>query len=389
VYEVYEPNTDKVIGYRLTKTMIKNNGESEKIVVFSSQSLTDCRKKLKREIQRFEIGQKGPGYQFTSKDTFEVYAQVWYDLNIQHSDVSDDRKKQLWYLITLLNKHIGNYALKDISNNMCQELVNQYEGYSKQYVKAIKEIGKRIFKKAVKQQLVEFNPWDDIKYPNVTENKRRSLTIEERKLLFKVGPMNPYWAAFLIEYYCGLRPVEVRNLLWENIDLERKILTVNVSKTENGEGRKVPITDDLKKELMKYILRNPSPKYVFPNKRNSEEPMQTHALTRAWNDLVYAMDIENGATVIEGDIVKSTLAPDICQYMLRHTLASDCQAAGVPINVAKEFMGHADISTTAQTYTHMIDETFRTNRDKLEKKLQERLTNLSVLRNPNDKIIKI
>lgn len=272
---------------------------------------------------------------------------------------------------------------------MCQDLVNQYEGYSKQYVKAIKEIGKRIFKKAVKQQLVEFNPWDDIKYPNVTENKRRSLTTEERKLLFKVGPMNPYWAAFLIEYYCGLRPVEVRNLLWENIDLERKILTVNVSKTENGEGRKVPITDDLKKELMKYRLRNPSQKYVFQNKRNSEEPMQTHALTRAWNDLVYAMDIENGATVIEGDIVKSTLAPDICQYMLRHTFASDCQAAGVPINVAKEFMGHADISTTAQTYTHMIDETFMTNRDKLEKKLQERLTNLSVLRNPNDKIIKI
>ena len=112
-------------------------------------------------------------------------------------------------------------------------------------------------------------------------------------------------------------------------------------------------------------------------------------MTRAWNDLVYAMDIENGATVIEGDIVKSTLAPDICQYMLRHTFASDCQAAGVPINVAKEFMGHADITTTAQTYTHMIDETFRTNREKLEQKLQERLTNLSIIRNPNDKIIKI
>lgn len=184
---------------------------------------------------------------------------------------------------------------------------------------------------------------------------------------------------FLIEYYCGLRPVEVRNLLWENIDLEGKVLTVNISKTENGEGRKIPMPADLVKELLKHKLRNPSPKYVFPNKCNQNEPMKSHQLTHEWNKLVYAMDVENGAEVIEGEIVQSTLAPDICQYMLRHTFASDCQAAGVPINVAKEFMGHADISTTAQIYTHMIDETFRANREKLEQKALERINNLTIV----------
>ena len=49
-------------------------------------------------------------------------------------------------------------------------------------------------------------------------------------------------------------------------------------------------------------------------------------------------------------------------HVLRHTFCTDCQAAGVPINVAKEWMGHSDISVTAKIYTHMVDEVFEQNR---------------------------
>lgn len=57
-----------------------------------------------------------------------------------------------------------------------------------------------------------------------------------------------------------------------------------------------------------------------------------------------------------------TKAPDFEPYLLRHTFCTDCQAAGVPINVAKEWMGHSDISVTAKIYTHMVDEVFEQNR---------------------------
>ena len=35
------------------------------------------------------------------------------------------------------------------------------------------------------------------------------------------------------------------------------------------------------------------------------------------------------------------------------------------MNVAKELMGHSDISVTAKIYTHMIDEVFEQNRKRL------------------------
>lgn len=59
------------------------------------------------------------------------------------------------------------------------------------------------------------------------------------------------------------------------------------------------------------------------------------------------------------------LADDIEPYLLRHTLCTDCQSAGVSLNVAKELMGHSDILVTAKIYSHMVDEVFEQNRKRL------------------------
>ncbi len=84
------------------------------------------------------------------------------------------------------------------------------------------------------------------------------------------------------------------------------------------------------------------------------------------------MDIAGGAKVYRNHIVESTLAPDLEPYLLRHTFCTDCQAAGVPLNVAKEWMGHSDISVTSKIYTHMVDEVFEQNRKRLEEYANEK-----------------
>jgi len=40
---------------------------------------------------------------------------------------------------------------------------------------------------------------------------------------------------------------------------------------------------------------------------------------------------------------------------LRHTAASLMQAAGVPLRVVSELLGHADTDITQQVYTHALD----------------------------------
>ena len=47
------------------------------------------------------------------------------------------------------------------------------------------------------------------------------------------------------------------------------------------------------------------------------------------------------------------LAEDFVPYDLRHTYCTDLARAGVDIRTAQKLMGHANISVTADIYTHV------------------------------------
>ena len=89
--------------------------------------------------------------------------------------------------------------------------------------------------------------------------------------------------------------------------------------------------------------------YVFPGPHG--KPADDSAITRWWKSFCRAMDIERGAVVYRNQVIETTLSPDLTLYCLRHTFATDLQRAGVQLTVAKDLMGHADISMTAH-YTH-------------------------------------
>ena len=172
--------------------------------------------------------------------------------------------------------------------------------------------------------------------------------------------------------YCGLRPIEIRRMTWDWIDFENSILTVGKSKTKAGTGRKIPISRQLKTALLELKMKHQNDEYVFVRVKNNKLPMDENAFYHAWHNFKREMDIANGAKVYRNQIIESTISPDLEPYLLRHTFCTDCQAAGVPINVAKELMGHSDISVTAKIYTHMVDEVFEQNRKRLEQYAEQK-----------------
>ncbi len=46
--------------------------------------------------------------------------------------------------------------------------------------------------------------------------------------------------------------------------------------------------------------------------------------------------------------------PPMRFHSLRHTAATLLMAQGVPVKVASELLGHADITTTLRTYSHVL-----------------------------------
>ena len=174
--------------------------------------------------------------------------------------------------------------------------------------------------------------------------------------------------------YTGLRPGETAALFWEDIDFDRNEIhvykavesgtrTIKAPKTPAG-IRDIPMRQELRERLL--AVRGEGTAPVFPSANGGIR--SANSLRRLWNSFAHALDLHMGAKVRDGQILQHAIAPDLTPYCLRHTFCTDLQRAGVPINVAKELMGHANISVTANIYTHRDQKVLHNNMAKLNPK---------------------
>ena len=88
-------------------------------------------------------------------------------------------------------------------------------------------------------------------------------------------------------------------------------------------------------------------------------------MRRWWASFKNEMDRALGAETFRNRIIESKLPdlkddpndPPLTLYCLRHTYCTDLELMGMPINIAKELMGHSSIETTAKYYTHFTKST--------------------------------
>ncbi len=75
---------------------------------------------------------------------------------------------------------------------------------------------------------------------------------------------------------------------------------------------------------------------VFPSQVGT--PMEPRNLQRHWHGLRRRLDLQG-----------------VRLHDLRHSYASLLLAAGVPMRVVMEMLGHSSMTLTANTYTHVLD----------------------------------
>ncbi len=364
MYEEKRP--DGSILYRMTRQVTDNDGNKIRLTA-RGKSERQVKKNMEQKLLEWQKEQDElKNKTMFPEVNFKVFADNWYELNIKNANISDTTKSDYkYYLYSNIIPYFEKFKLCDITEDDCQRFLNNYVGYSKANVSKIRMTLRRVLRKAQRQKLIGENPAEDIVLPQVTEGKRRPITDEERALILKQVPNHYAGAMVLTMLCCGLRPAEIRRMEWDWIDFDNAILTIGKSKTKSGTGRKIPIPPQLVKALREHKAKNLNEQYVFVRYKNPNLPMDENAFYHAWHNFKREIDISNGAKVYRNQIVESTLAEDLEPYLLRHTFCTDCQAAGVPINVAKELMGHSDISVTAKIYTHMVDEVFEQNRQRL------------------------
>ena len=275
---------------------------------------------------------------------------------------------------------IGNQRLKDIKPLHVQKVLNSKSDMSQSYIKLIYIIMSDSMRVAVKNGLMLENPCEAVTLPRGRKaEKRRAITEKERHYILLTCEKHRAGLFYMIMLYCGLRPGEVAALQWRNIDLNGRVLTVDSAiKPDGSTGgpksdagfRRVPIPEALANVLAQVDHDSPF-SLVCTNAHGGQ--LTKSAMKQQWKSFKHQLNIEMGCRTFKGALVPPyPVADDLVPYCLRHTYCTDLQAAGVPINVARELMGHSDISITSKIYTHSSTESFSSAADAINRLARER-----------------
>lgn len=140
----------------------------------------------------------------------------------------------------------------------------------------------------------------------------------------------------LLAMNTGLRRGELFNLVWADVDLERRQLIVRGDGAKSGQTRVVPLNAEAHAVLTAWRKEgNKSSALVFPSPATGR---RFDNIGSSWENLLKDAGIQSFRF-----------------HDLRHHFASRLVMAGADLNVVRELLGHADISTTLR-YAHLAPE---------------------------------
>lgn len=324
-------------------------------------------KEAKMALSRLELEIETKG---VSVNTNNVTFKEVYDLWIEHYK-SDVKKSTLSRTTLLFDKHIlpkfGNLGIKEITVAYCQKVVTDWSktGTSKQYPLFVNYISK-VFKMAINLEIVESNPVTNVIIPkNKSAEKKLKIkfyTKEELQIFLNVinEEKNEFfrlrdYAIFRLLAFSGCRIGECLALNWSDLDFESKELSISKTVTKATEyyvsekpkttasNRKLVLDErtitslkEWKLMQMKYLFQNGfnKPAFIFTNEKNTFTINQ--AVTERFK--IYS---------------ERANLPNIGLHGFRHTHASLLFEADASMKEVQERLGHANIKTTMDTYTHM------------------------------------
>jgi integrase len=231
-------------------------------------------------------------------------------------------------------------------------------------IKRVRTALSPIFSTAVKKELLLKNPVTSATTPSGEEKERLYLDAEQCKELMTFldefsNPQMPRVIKTLI--YTGMRVGELTALHWEEVDLDKAMITVkyNLYQLDGKYQLSTPKTKSSAR-----VIALPPQLVEILREQKSWQDERRKAVGNRW--------IERGAvfTGSYGEYMnknyinlqfKQLLAkhsfPDIHIHDLRHANASLLINMGVPVKVISEHLGHRDTRTTETIYAHVFAET--------------------------------
>ena len=350
------------------------DGKRKRIERVGGYTEKDAQRALRKALDEYERG----GLTVKLKDmSVADYMDYWIKNYVEKNLKYNTRKNYLNVVNRYVKPYLGKYKMKTISPAVIQQFVNHIaetklprtgKPPAKHTVEIILTVVKEALKRAVyPYQIIKENPAiyvDMPKYAPTPATTRQDLKIitydQYEQLLAACPPADPYHMPLVIAFNTGMRRGEVLGLEWDMVDIEGATIRVERNMIQKGDG----VYDlDSPKSAAGYRTITIGPSLVAELKAKRQAQMQMRIRYGSlYNESNFVCTWDNGNPVVPGYIkyrsrkLSDDLGFPFSFHSLRHTHATMLLDAGEKLKVVQERLGHAKMSTTADTYLHVTEE---------------------------------
>lgn len=242
--------------------------------------------------------------------------------------------------------------------------------YSRNTLESCRAVLNGMFQQAVILDMIQKNPVSYARLPRDTRQRHTNvMTKMGQEVFLQYAENSRYYPMYEIALFTGMRSGELRGLQWEDIDFEQNVIHVTHSllylnhayhlgetKTPNS-IRDIPMLKNVRK-LLKQQRRN---QFIERQEMgefwNPDTEFKNLVFTNKKGNPINRDRFKKEIEKIESKIQKDMDFPHITPHTFRHTFATRCIEQGIPPKVLQTIMGHKDLATTMDIYTHVLPNT--------------------------------
>ena len=321
----------------------------------------------------------------------------WFKSWIEIHKYKVIRNNTKMYYTQLFSKHIepslGKKKLKDITQLNIKALLKELDqkGYHYETKNKVRIMLLDMFDKAMIDNYVLKNPCKGIRLARDEKKDTRVFSREEQMEFFECSKGTFYDNLFVVAVSTGLRQGEICALTWDDIDFEKK--EISVTKTllyQKLEG-------DTQKEFHLNPPKTRTSKRTVPISRQCEMALKKQYIQR---NNVMARKSAKPLAGFENLLFTTKFGTPICDQILidairrivdeinlcrdeleqfemfsshcfRHTFATRCFEAGIQPKTVQTYLGHATLQMTMDLYTSVLENHKQEEMQKLESVLND------------------
>jgi integrase len=256
---------------------------------------------------------------------------------------------------------LGRLKLKALTPAHVQDFYRDRldNGFSPATVQKIHVILHKALSQAVSWSLVPRNAGEAVRAPRPAPKEMQPLSPDEARRLLETAGGDRLEALYVLAIHTGMRQGELLGLKWENVDLAANAIRVRHTLLRT-KGRVILGEPKTKKSRRTVHLTGPASRALEEHLERQLKVMER--LGDLYRDQGLVFTTEVGTPINPSNLRKRSFAPLLQKaslphlrfHDLRHTCATLLLSKNIHPKYVQELLGHATVSITLDTYSHVL-----------------------------------